>query len=401
MTGPRLEGPDGSWSPIDFKSNVEDKLRWLTQHLDKGQTIWRFSAPTTPESVWTFHALAQLGITALPTPVSFSPTLDEAYATAEQKPVNGHTQLRLLTSGSTGQPSVVDLTTTQINASITASRAHLGCEPSDRWLCCLPLHHIAGISILMRTAHAGATTILQSKFEPNKVNVAIDNQRITMVSLVPSMLARVLDDRGDTPFPDHLRVILLGGAPATRQLIERCRSISAPVALTWGMTETASQISTRVPGDLRTDPDVGQPLPGHTVSVNGGRLVVEGPIAPNGRFVTNDCGYLDPQGRVVVTGRGHRLIISGGENIDPARVEMILKQHPSIEDAAVIGIQDETWGQRVEAVVVGEASTALSHHLNDQLEPHERPKKLHWVSALPRTPLGKIDRGAIMGALQS
>jgi len=396
MSGPRLTDASNTGSAADFEAAVARRVKVLRDQGAHDANIWAFPAPISADSVWTFHALKQLGVVALPTPPQCTASLRAAYAAAVDLPTEAHTQLRLLTSGSTGQPSVVDLTTAQLDASVSASQSRLGCDATDRWLCCLPLHHIAGISILWRTAQAGATAVLQPDFEPRAVNRAIDDQGITMISLVPSMLKRVLDDRNGRGFPDNLRVILLGGAPASSALIDECRAIQAPVALTWGMTETASQVATRMPGDLRRDPDVGLPLPGHTVSVEDGYLVVHGPIAPSGRFVTNDRGHLDTEGRVIVVGRGHRFIISGGENVDPIRVESILKEHPNIDDAVVIGVDDERWGQRTEAFLVGDASAHIDDYIRAKCEPHERPKRIHWMRELPRTSLGKIDRGALL-----
>ena len=396
MTGPQLEVAGQRWEAEAFAREVSARASELNDRLTADQRVFQFVAPISAETVWTFHALQVMGIVALPMPSTSSESLTTAYKAAVSQPPAPDAQLRLLTSGSSGRPKVVDLSASQLQASVEASHTRLSCTASDRWLCCLPLHHIAGISVLLRTAHAGATAVLQPCFDPAAVNDAIENQAITMVSLVPTMLKRVLDNRNDRPFPASLRVVLLGGAPASSELIDRCRAIAAPVALTWGMTETGSQVATRAPGDLRPEPDVGLPLPGQAVSVEDGFLVVTGPIAPGGRIVTSDRGRIDAEGRVVVLGRGPSFIISGGENVDPSRVEAILVLHPSIQEAAVFGIDDEHWGQRVEAAIVGTPNTDVSEYLRDALEPHERPKRLHWVERLPRTQLGKVDRGALL-----
>ena len=391
-----LETEDYQWSPEEFRQGVAHKKREIEASIHSKNSVWRFSAPIAAESVWTLVALWELKVIAMPTPPVCNPKLESEYQAAMTVEARPNVRLRLLTSGSTGRPSVIDLTEDQLIASVEGSKKRLGCRSSDRWLCCLPLHHIAGVSILLRTHDVGATVVLQPRFDPAKVNSAIDSQNITMVSLVPSMLKRVLDDRHGRPFPDTLRLILLGGASAPKALIERCKAINAPVALTWGMTETASQIATRFPGDLRLEPDVGLPLPKHQVVVEDGKLVVLGPIAPNGRFVTNDCGYIDSEGRVIVTGRGHRLIISGGENVDPFEVEAVLARHPNIESAAVVGVMSNQWGQQVEAFLVGSPSDDIDPFIRQHLQAHQRPKRLHWVSQLPRTALGKIDRSVLI-----
>ena len=265
----------------------------------------------------------------------------------------------------------------------------------DRWICCLPLHHIGGLSILYRSARAGSCVDLQPRFDAAAVNASID-AGATIVSVVPTMLQRILDHRNDWPFPAHLRVILMGGAPASKALLDRCRAINAPVSLTWGMTETASQIATRAPGDLRQEPDAGHPLSGTSVHVEDGPLVVEGPIAPGGRLVTADRGHIDPQGRIVVTGRGHDLIISGGENIDPVRVEQALCSHEDVDAAAVVGRPDAEWGQRPVAFVTGRPSDTLEARMQSMLPAHERPAEIHWVDSLPRTELGKLKRSDLV-----
>ncbi len=359
----------------------------------------RFTASPQPETIWTFFAALSMDAIALPVPDGATTMLAHSYASAADEPSTEGTRLRLLTSGSTGTPKVVDLSVRQLTASAEASRARLGCGPDDVWLCCMPLHHIAGLSILTRTGSAGATVHLMPGFDAAAVSHAIDEDGITMMSLVPTMLRRLLDQRGDRPFPATLRVILLGGAPATEALLDRCRSIEAPVALTWGMTETASQIATREPGDLRCAPDAGLPLPGHRVFEENGRLGVEGPIAPGGRFLTADFGHLDTAGRVIVEGRGDALIISGGENVDPSHVERILRTHPSVDEAVVIGMPDHEWGERVCAILTGQQSTLNSAWLNTELEPHERPRQIMWLDALPVSPLGKVQQAELKALL--
>jgi O-succinylbenzoic acid--CoA ligase len=218
--------------------------------------------------------------------------------------------------------------------------------------------------------------------------------------MVPTMLKRVIDQRKDRPFPPHLRFILLGGAPASSALIDRCRTIQAPVSITWGMTETASQVATRTPGDLRPDPDVGLPLSGITVVEHQGRLVVRGPIAPGGEYTTSDRGCLDHQGRVIVYGRGSDLIISGGENIDPNIIERAIEKHPNVEECAVIGRACEEWGQRPIAFVVGNHTEGLSVWLKDKLQSFQQPDEFVWVDSLPRTAMGKLDRSTLVDQAQ-
>ena len=401
MKAPALVFEGRRWSVEEAQASVISRRRDLQASLDRSSQLLAFGADPHPDTVWSFFAAMSLDLVAMPVPSDATSAIQVRYSEAKALSSSEGTRLRLLTSGSTGIPKIVDLTARQLRASADASRARLGCDADDVWLCCMPLHHVAGLSILTRTGIAGATTLLLPGFDAELVSRAIDTQGITMISLVPTMLGRLLDVRGTRPFPPSLRVILLGGAPAHEVLLDRCRAIEAPVALTWGMSETASQIATREPGDLRQAPDVGLPLPGHRVFIEDGRLGVEGPIAPDGYLVTEDRGHLDAKGRVVVDGRGDALIISGGENVDPSRVAGVLSTHPSVSEAVVIGMPDAEWGERVCAVLTGGQDENLSNWLRTRLDAHERPRQILWLDALPRNAMGKIERARLRALLSS
>jgi len=386
--------PTRLWTQEEASVAIETKVGALrAQGVVAGQVVM-FNAEAVAETVWTLHALTRLGAVAMPVAAQSTPERSLDLGQIQARSAAPGTAIRLLTSGTTGKPKVVDLSLKQLEASALASTTRLGHLESDRWLCCLPLHHIGGLSILLRTALNRATAELHPRFDPDAVNQSIA-EGTTMVSLVPTMLARVLDARNDTPFPESLRAILLGGAPAPPPLIERCRRINAPVALTWGMTETASQVATRAPGDLRDAPDCGLPLEGLSVTVEDGLLVVHGPVAPQGRFQTSDRGRIDEQGRVVVLGRTDDLVISGGENVAPLFVERILNTHPSVMEVAVVGRPDPQWGQRLVAFLVGSTDLDLPAWARERLAPHERPAEVHWVAELPRNAMGKVDRSAL------
>jgi o-succinylbenzoate---CoA ligase len=387
-----LETETCRWDANAFEHQVEARVQGLTNEgVQPGQAIL-FPAVPTADTVWTLHALIRIGAAAMPIAPNLSEERQAMLNQARHAPVPPNTWLRLATSGSTGQPKIVDLNQTQIEASATGSRTRLGHSDTDRWLCCLPLHHIGGLSILLRTALYGTTSVLHSGFDPRAVSEAIDDRDIHLVSLVPTMLKRVLDVRDGRAFPRSLRAILLGGAPCPPVLLDRCREIDAPVALTWGMTETASQVATRSPGDLRPELDAGLPLDGVSIHTEDDRLIVRGAIAPSGELLTEDRGTLDPHGRVIVWGRGDALIISGGENIDPTRIEQALMNHPRVTEAVVLGRPDTTWGERPVAFVVGTNSDILYPWVQERLLPHERPAEIHTLPAIPRNELGKIDR---------
>lgn len=389
-----LRTPRGQWTVAEAEQAIRDRKEQLSDMGWRAGTVQPIAALPTAETLWTLHAAHRMGIAVMPVPPRPTPVQHDAIERHRTAPVERNVWLRLLTSGTTGAPSRVDLTEGQLAASAQASIQRLGQTGTDTWICCLPLHHIGGLSIVLRSARAGSTVQLLDRFDPQEANRAID-QGATMISLVPTMLRALLDARADASFPDHLRVILLGGARTPRPLIERCRAIQAPVALTWGMTETASQVATRSPGDLRLDPDAGYPLPGVHVSVVDGRLAVGGRIAPGGQWTTNDRGYLDSEGRVVVTGRGDDFIISGGENVDLNQVELMLLNGPGLTEVAVVGRSDDHWGERPVAFVVGTPSHEFEVWIRSQLAPHQRPAELHWVDSLPRTDVGKTNRSAL------
>lgn len=307
-------------------------------------------------------------------------------------------RLVLLTSGSTGRPSAVPLTTSQLSTSAFASAIRLGHDPADRWLACLPLHHVGGLSILLRCAFYGTTVVLQHRFDPRAVAASLDGGEASMVSLVPEMLERVLEARPERPFPARLRVVLLGGDAAPPALLERCRRIGAPVALTWGMTEAASQVATRPPGDLRPDPDNGPPLPFVRVESRAGRLALRGPLC-SGPLTTRDRGRLDERGRVRVEGREEDTIVSGGETFSAREVEEVLRSHPAVADAGVIGVPDPRWGERPLAALVAREGPpndeALRAWCRERLSAPKVPDAFAWLPALPRSELGKLRRAAL------
>lgn len=305
-------------------------------------------------------------------------------------------RLVLATSGTTGRPRPVPLTTAQIVFSAFGSAIRLGHDPADRWLACLPPHHVGGVSIGLRCALYGTTVDLLPRFEPAAVAARLDAGEVTLASLTPSMLAAVLDARPDTPFPPRLRAILLGGARTPPALLARCRMLGAPIARTWGMTEAASQVATCAPGDLAPG---APPLPFARVSAReDGALLVDGPLvaAP---LATGDRGRVEG-GRVFVEGRRDDVIVSGGVNLDPAAIEDALRGHPAVADAAVIGLDDPTWGARPAAALVpaGHARPALDAlraHCRARLPAYAAPDRVAWVEALPRDPLGKLRRRAL------
>ncbi|MCB9549718.1 MAG: AMP-binding protein [Myxococcales bacterium] len=304
------------------------------------------------------------------------------------------------TSGTTGAARLVPLHVGQIVFSTFGALLRLGHAPGERWLACLPLHHVGGLALLMRVVLA-AGTIEVRPFDAATVAARLDAGAVHRVSLTPSLWQQVLDARPARPFPAALRCVLLGGEACPPALVTRSAALGAPVSLTWGLTEAASQVCTRVPGDLDPAGGVGAPLAFARVAPGpDGALAIRGPLVAGDAEVTQDVGRVDAAGRVHVEGRRDAVIVSGGVKIDGAALEAALAAHPAVADAAVVALPDVRHGQRPGALVVpaGEArpEAELRAWCRAQVGRYAAPDRLIWRPALPRTgPLGKVDRAAI------
>ena len=297
------------------------------------------------------------------------------------------------TSGTTAAPKPVVLTGSNFEASAHGSAAALGLDPAERWLCPMPLTHVGGLSIPIRSAIYATTTVLHGRFDTEAVlrELMDPGRRITLVSLVPTMLARLLD--AGLERPGALRWALLGGGPIPPPLLERAERAGVPVAPTYGMTEACSQIAT-----------FGRPLPGVEVRLgDDGEILVRGPIvsagalSPDGWLHTGDLGRFDGEERLEIVGRKSDTIVSGGENVAPAEVEAVLLEHPAVSDAAVHARADPEWGEAVVATVVlrdgvSAAAEELRAHCAARLAGFKVPKAVGFAETLPRTASGKLLR---------
>jgi O-succinylbenzoic acid--CoA ligase len=307
----------------------------------------------------------------------------------------------LFTSGTTGAPKPVALTFANHHSSAVASAAHLGVDPDDRWLCPLPLFHVGGLAVLLRSAINRTTAVLHRGFVADAVVAELSSGAVTLVSLVPTMLRR-LRDAGLERAP-ALRAALLGGGPMPSDLLDWSRQQGLPVMPTYGLTEAASQVATAAPGEraARPLPDVELRIGRNSEVLVRGPMVARGALAPDGWLHTGDRGRLDASGRLLVEGRLKTLIVTGGENVAAEEVEAALLDHPAVRDAAVIGLPDPEWGEAVSAfVVLEDAATAdeLIEHCRERLAPYKVPKRVEQVPGLPRNAAGKLLRDQVTPA---
>ena len=341
-------------------------------------------------------------------------------------------QAMLFTSGTTGDPKAVSLSARNFFAGATASAFRLGVLPDDRWLLCLSMYHMGGLSVVLRSALYGTTVVLQEGFDAADAAAAVAEFEVTGVSLVPTMLRRLLDA---AEFADSLRFVLLGGAPASDELLARCEARGVPVHPTYGMTETTSQIATATPREaFEHRGTVGRPLLGTEVTVvdedgdplpagEAGELVVAGPTVMAGYygdatateaafgehgFQTGDVGYRDDGGRLWVLNRREDRIVTGGENVHPGEVVEVLRDYPGVREVAVVGLADDEWGERVAALVVRESgrdgtptSGDLDAHCRERLAGYKCPKTVAFADELPRTASGTVEREAVRERLRA
>lgn len=331
----------------------------------------------------------------------------------------------LSTSGTTGQPKLVVLTVRNVFTSAVASADRLGVLPTDRWCSPLALHHMGGIAPIYRAVIDGTCLVL-APTDTELLLAALSEYEATGVSVVPVMLDRLLSAG---TLPDSLRVVLLGGAPASSELIERCDDRDIPLHPSYGMTETASQIATARPAEATANTGtVGRPLflttvtivdsDGHPLPPNEqGEIVVSGPTVMSGYyhdsesttfcshgFRTGDVGRLDEDTRLWINGRVDDRIVTGGKTVDPREVGDVLREHPDIADAAVVGLPDPEWGERVGALIELDGNSALDapaveSHCRSRLAGHKRPRAVAF-GTIPRTESGTIDRDAVCARLE-
>jgi o-succinylbenzoate---CoA ligase len=346
---------------------------------------------------------------------------------AESSPTHDMAAIQAIvfTSGTTGDAKGAMLTFANHFWSAVASAFRIGVLPEDRWLACLPLYHVGGLAILFRSCLYGTAVILHDGFEAKHILTSLKVNRATLVSLVPTMLARLLRENMTGADVPDLRLVLLGGAPAALDLLRQAARVGLPVAATYGLTEAASQVATALPAQTTAKPgsagrpqlftaidildEARNPLPHGEI----GEIAVSGPTVMAGyagdgeatqlamrnqRLLTGDFGYLDGDGDLWVVDRRADLIVTGGENVYPSEVERVLRAHRAVIAACVIGLPDREWGRRVVAAVVPAAGQTVSgdelvDYCREHLAGYKRPREFVFVNELPQTDSGKIRRG--------
>lgn len=329
----------------------------------------------------------------------------------------------LFTSGTSGRSKGACLTSANFLASARGAAERLGPCVQDRWLACMPLFHVGGLSIVVRSLLFGGPIRLHARFDATQVSEALTAGGIAGVSLVPTMLSRLLAHREGLRCPADLRAVLLGGAAAPPALVERALALGYPVCPTYGLTEATSQVATTTPpAPSAREPGPMLPLHGTElrIAVDGrdaavgeeGEILVRGPTVmrgylgdpaataralQSGWLHTGDVGRLDADGGLRVLDRRDDLVVSGGENVYPAEVEGVLLEHPDVIEAGVTGEPDDDLGARVVAWVVlrdgvPPDAAILAEHCSSRLAGFKRPRQFRFVRSLPRNAAGKLLR---------
>jgi O-succinylbenzoic acid--CoA ligase len=294
----------------------------------------------------------------------------------------------------------------------------------------MPMFHVGGLAITWRSVINGTTITLLPKFSEQEVLEAISIEQVTIISLVPTMLTRLLQHPHWQNL-QKLRAILLGGAPANKELVDQCLQLNLPIMPSYGMTETASQFTTLLPHEVVfKQGSSGLPLFGNQICIidldqanrevpigEVGQILVKGASVMSGYLNqlesiivkdawlhTGDLGYLDRQGYLYVVSRRSDLIISGGENIYPTEIEAILLEHPAIVEACVVGISDREWGEIVTAIIVSNVQLSLTEIRSfceqKSLARYKLPKSIYIWESLPKTASGKLLRREIRDRLE-
>lgn len=416
-----LLSPDRAWSYAELSADVDRRAAELAREGVGPDRVHPLTLEPDADGIRTLCAVWRLGAT----PAPLNPRLTGAERLQALEVLQGAipgAQAILWTSGTSGRPRGVALTADNLRASARAAAARLGLSADDVWLASLSLAHVGGLALVVRSLILGGTLAAWGRFSAAMASALLDGAaaaagrtvRVSHLSVVPTQLLQLLEERKGSPPLPTLRCVLVGGAHAPSDLVARALASGWPVALTYGMTEMASQVATAPPERVRTKPGtVGRALDGVELRVTsdgevltrGATLALEyvGAEAPlrdaHGWYHTGDLGCLDAEGDLWITGRRSERIVTGGVNVDAHEVEAVLREHPAVRDACVVALPDERWGEVVAAVLVavgqGVDVEALAEWARVRLSPPKRPRRWLVVDRLPLNTSGKVDRGSV------
>jgi O-succinylbenzoic acid--CoA ligase len=438
--GPALivDGQPVGWN--ELAAQVTGVIRWLLSRGIFREDPGRVAVVATSDraTLALLYALFELGVTVVLIHPRLTPTehefiiadsapklvIRDPSADVQPEPVSEldpplppvpadrRTMAMIYTSGTSGRPKGAMLSRAAFVAASQASEANLGWRPDDRWLLCMPVAHVGGLSIVVRCLTGRRCVVVSTaRFDPVELAALMRRDAVTIASLVPTMLIRMLD-AGASP-AEGVRAILLGGAAPPPSLLDRARARGIPVLTTYGLTEACAQATTQrygtPPGE---DQGAGVPLLGNEVKIVNGEILVRGPALMSGYFPpgvhpspfteegwlrTGDLGWLDAEGRLHIDARRSDLIVTGGENVYPSEVEAAVGAHPLVKDVAVVGLPDAKWGERVHAAVVLHEGASLSEAellewCKERLAGYKRPRTCSFLrdEEMPRNATGKI-----------
>ena len=426
--------------PINFRARAEELVFMLNDSGVKtiilGQRYQDMLRTIKPELTTLEH---QITLEAPGEGFLFYDELLEKASTEERFPTadDKDTTIIMFTAGTTGTPKGVMLSHNSFSSYILANVESVDMESAEKNILTVPLHHIAGIQAVMAAIYGGRTLVLQRQFDEEGWMKLVQDEKVNRAMMVPTMLKRLMDQ---PTFKDYdlssLQVITYGAAPMPLEVIKKAivefpttRFINA-----FGQTETASTI-TMLPPDAHDihegDPDyevkmkrlgsIGKPLPdvevlivnedGKEVAIGeNGEIVARGERLMKGYWnreeatketlrggwlYTGDLGYWDDEGYIFLSGRAKDFLKRGGEMIAPEEVEQIIMSHPAVDEAAIIGIPDVEWGERVRAIVVKKPGAELTaeeviEHCRPRMAGFKRPEDVIFIDELPRNPMGKV-----------
>ncbi|MDA8207000.1 MAG: o-succinylbenzoate--CoA ligase [Thermaerobacter sp.] len=462
---PALITPAGRWSFAELDARVGTVAASLSELGVTGGNRVAYLLPATAEQVMLVHALTRMGAVLVPlntrlTPDELAPILIDADPRlvihdqsplpappgvlslsvrevlgggAGRRPTGGRLRFDALhalvyTSGTTGRPKGVELTIANQWWSAVGFALNGGLQAQDRWLHVMPLFHVGGLTILFRSVIHGSTVVLEPRFDAGRTYELMVQEEITLVSVVPTMVHRLL--ALNKKAPSSLRLALLGGAPASIELLQRARRQGYPVVPTYGMTETCSQVVTldldqvserkassghpNLPTEIRIVRDGTDCAPEEL-----GEIWVKSPSVARGYWrnpqataqafadgwlKTGDIGFVDADGYLTVTDRLKDLIVRGGENVSPREVEDLILSYPGVRDAAVFGLSHPEWGQIVAAALVTGTDVTLGPlrlFLSNHLASYKMPSVYFRLEEIPRNAGGKILRTELLQLAQT